>query len=103
MLLGTYMIEAGFSGKLPTRTFYYTSFIVILSPIQILIYSMFYKDYAYDYRFRIFGHYKSNFSFEVIEQENVVIECLAAITDWLFVFVPFEVMGHTTILSVNGG
>ena len=84
------MVENGFSGSLGVTGFYYFMFVILLSPIEILIYSLFYKDYAYDHYYRIFGHYKLIFSYSLVETEYIVIECLCASFDWCIIYLPFE-------------
>lgn len=84
------MIESGFSGALPYTNFYYFVFMLFLAPSEILIYAIFYKDYAYDYLYRIFGHYKYNFSFTLVETEYVIIDTLCALFDYTIIYLPFE-------------
>jgi len=84
------MIDSGFSGSLPYRMLYFISSLIVLTPIQVLILAIFHKDYAYDFRFRIFGHYKSNFSFQIAMTDYLLFEILSAIFDFLLVILPFE-------------
>ena len=90
LILMTYMIMSGSSGSLPYTNFYYFMFMVFLAPCEILIYSIFYKDYAYDVLYRIYGHYKYNFSFSLVETEYVMVDSFCALFDWLVIFLPFE-------------
>ena len=90
LILSTYMIESGFSGAMPYTNFYYFVFMLFLAPGEILIYAIFYKDYAYDYLYRIFGHYKYNFSFSLVETEYVVVDSICALFDWCIIYIPFE-------------
>lgn len=96
------MISSGFSGSLPYTNFYYFMFMVFLAPGEILIYAIFYKDYAYDVLYRIFGHYKYNFSFSLVETEYVMVDSFCAIFDWLIIYLPFEVYVYENCISLIG-
>ena len=93
------MIESGFSGAMPYTNFYYFIFMLFLAPGEILIYAIFYKDFGYDYLYRIFGHYKYNFSFSLVETEYVAIDSICAIFDWAVIYLPFELFSF--ILPLN--
>jgi hypothetical protein len=103
LILSTYMIEAGFSGAMPYTNFYYFVFMLFLAPGEILIYSVFYKDYAHDYLYRIFGHYKYNFTYSLVEFEYILIDFLCAFFDWLAIFMPFELFGYGNPVSIIDG
>ena len=103
LILSTYMIESGFSGAMPYTNFYYFVFMLFLAPGEILIYAIFYKDYAHDYLYRIFGHYKYNFTFSLVETEYVIIDSLCALFDWCVIYLPFEVFNYGTPISLIGG
>lgn len=103
LILSTYMIESGFSGAMPYTNFYYFVFMLFLAPGEILIYSIFYKDYAYDYLYRIFGHYKYNFSFSLVETEYVFIDSLCAVYDWAVIYLPLEIFSYGTPVSIIDG
>jgi hypothetical protein len=85
------MIRSGASGSIPYTKVYYFAFMIFLAPIEILIYAIFYKDYGYDHFYRIYGHYKYNFSFTLVETECVIIDFTSAFFDWLIIYYPFEV------------
>jgi len=103
LIVVTYMTRSGFSGAIPFTPSYYFGFTIFLSPLQILIYSIFYKDYGYDYFYRIFGHYKYNFSFTLVETEYVVLDYLCAFSDWLIIYMPFEIFDFEKQVSIQGG
>lgn len=103
LILSTYMIESGFSGAMPYTNFYYFVFMLFLAPAEILIYAIFYKDYAYDYLYRIFGHYKYNFSFSLVETEYVVVDSICAIFDWSIIYLPFELYSYGNPISLIQG
>jgi hypothetical protein len=84
------MIESGFSGAMPYTNVYYFVFMLFLANAEILIYAIFYKDYAYDYLYRIYGHYKYNFSFSLVETEFGIVDCIGALFDWSCIYLPFE-------------
>mmetsp|Transcript_1509 Transcript_1509/g.2022 ORF Transcript_1509/g.2022 Transcript_1509/m.2022 type:complete len:154 (-) Transcript_1509:3570-4031(-) len=89
LILGTTVIQSGSSGQMPYRNFYYMAVSLLLGPAQILIYAMLFKDYAYEYRFRIFGHYKDNYSFKMVQSDRVVLDFLSALFDYIVVYLPF--------------
>jgi len=103
LILFTYMIKSGFSGAIPYTDIYFYMFMIFLAPAEILIYATFYKDYGYDYLYRIYGHYKYNFSFSLVESEFVIIDSICALFDWGLIYMPFEVLNMGPLISVNGG
>lgn len=66
LIITSYMVECGFSAVLPYTDFYYYFDILFILPAQILIFSTFYKSTGYDYLYRIYGHYKYNFSYSLV-------------------------------------
>lgn len=103
LILFSYMIKSGFSGAIPYTDIYFYMFMIFLAPAEILIYSTFYKDYGYDYLYRIYGHYKYNFSFSLVETEFVVVDSLCALFDWAIIYMPFEIFQMGAKISTNGG
>lgn len=103
LILATFMIRSGFSGAIPYTNFYYFLFMLFLAPAEILVYAIYYKDYAYDYLYRIFGHYKYNFSFSLVEVEFLLIDMSCAIIDWLFIYLPFETVSYGAMVSLVDG
>lgn len=103
LILSTYMIESGFSGAMPYTNFYYFVFMLFLAPGEILVYAIFYKDYANDYLYRIFGHYKYNFSFSLVEFEYVLIDSACALFDWCIIYLPLELSSYGNNVSLIGG
>ena len=97
------MLKSAFSGSIPYTDIYFYMFMIFLAPIEILIYAIFYKDYGYDYLYRIYGHYKYNFSFSLVEMEFVMIDSLCAIFDWAVIYMPFEVFNMGPWISLIGG
>ena len=92
LIVVTYMIRSGFSGAIPYTDVYYFAFMIFIAPLQILVFAVFYKDYGYDYYYRIYGHYKYNFSFTLVETEFVVIDYIGGFLDWLIIYMPFELI-----------
>ena len=103
LILTSYMIQSGFSGSLPFTNFYYYTFMLIIAPAEILIYSTFYKDVSYEYLYRIYGHYKYNFSFSLVEYECVIIDSCCALFDWAFVYLPHEYKSFENPISLIDG
>jgi magnesium-transporting ATPase (P-type) len=103
LIVVTYMTRSGFSGSIPFTSSYYFGFTIFLSPIQILVYAIFFKDNGYDYFYRIFGHYKYNFSFTLVETEYVILDYVGAFCDWLLIYMPFEIFDYQRHISVIGG
>jgi hypothetical protein len=63
---------------------------LLIAPAEILIYSTFYKDVGYEFLYRVYGHYKYNFSFSLVELECVIIDTICAFFDWSCVYLPHE-------------
>lgn len=80
--------------------FYYYTFMLLLAPAKILIYSTFYKDVGYEYLYRIYGHYKYNFSFSLVEYEYVFLDSICAIFDWSIVYLPHEIIAFGKPVSL---
>lgn len=103
LILFSYMIKSGFSGAIPYTDVYFTVFMIFLAPLEILVYATFYKDYGYDYLYRIYGHYKYNFSFSLVETEFVLVDSLCALFDWAVIYMPFELFRMGAQISNVGG
>lgn len=78
-------------------------YMLFIEPLKILVFAIFYKDYAYDYLYRIFGHYKYNFSFSLVETEFVILDSLCALFDWAVVYMPFEMIEYGHEVSLIDG
>ena len=65
---------------------------LLIAPGEILIYSIFYKDVSYEDLYRIYGHYKYNFSFSLVEYECVLKDSICALFDWGIVYLPHEIV-----------
>ena len=70
--------------------------------MEILVYATFYKDYAYDYLYRINGHYQYNFSFSIVEFECAIVDTFNAILDWGINSVPFTLINMGPLVSSSG-
>lgn len=103
LIVVTYMTRSGFSGSISFTSSYYFGFTIFISPVQILFYAILYKDYGYDYFYRIYGHYKYNFSFTLVEMEYLIVDYIGAFCDWLIIYMPFEVFEQHKFISIQGG
>jgi len=97
------MLNSGFSGAIPYKDVYFIAFMIFLTPLEILIYAIFYVDYGYDYLYRIYGHYKYNFSFRLVETEFVIIDSLSAVFDWCIIYLPFEMTDAGHLVTSQDG
>ena len=102
LILTTYMIESGFSGKLPYTNFFYYTFMLFIAPSCILVHATFFKDASYEYLYRIYGHYKYNFSFNLVETDKLIIDMFSGLFDWAFVYLPHEIGFRSAITLVGG-
>ena len=103
LIVVSYMIECGFSAVLPYTDFYYYFVILFIVPIQILIYSTFYKSVGYDYLYRIYGHYKYNFSYSLVQVEFVFMDILCALFDWCLVYLIQELQFFIRTINLKNG
>ena len=87
LIIITYMIQSGFSAALPYIDSYYFWFTLLQSPVQILAYAVYFKDYGNEYFYRIFGHYKYNFAFTLVETECMVADLTQVMFDWIVVYI----------------
>jgi len=76
---------------------------LIIAPSEILIYSTFYKDVGYEYLYRIYGHYKYNFSFSLVEYESVLADSACALFDWLVIYLPHELIAFEHPVTLIDG
>jgi hypothetical protein len=76
---------------------------LFIAPAEILIYSTFYKDVGYEYLYRIYGHYKYNFSFSLVETECVLTDSLCAFFDWGIIYLPHELQSFGYPISIDKG
>jgi hypothetical protein len=53
--------------------------------------------------YRIFGHYKYNFSFNLVETEFVIVDSICALFDWTIIYLPFELLSYGQPVSIIGG
>jgi len=103
LIVVTYMTRSSFSGSIPFTGVYYFGFMIFIAPMQILVYAIFFKDYGYDNFYRIYGHYKYNFSFTLVETEYVALDYICAFLDWLLIYLPFEIVDYQRQISSLGG
>lgn len=68
-----------------------------------MIYSTFYKDVGYEYLYRIYGHYRYNFSFSLVEAECVIIDSICALFDWAVIYLPHEYKAFENPISLVDG
>lgn len=101
-ILVTYMVSSAFSTSIPFLDSFYFFFMLFLSPLQVLVFAMFYKDYGNEYYYRIFGHYKYNFSFTMVEPECIVGDFVCLMIDWVIIFFPnIYMLGHNE-MTIDG-
>ena len=97
------MLRSGFSGAIPYTDVYYFAFMIFIAPVQILIFSIFFKDYGYDYFYRIYGHYKYNFSFTLVQTEFVILDYIGGFLDWALIYLPFELFDCEKLVTTLDG
>jgi hypothetical protein len=98
----TYLISSAFSAAVPFKDTFYLVFSLVLAPAQILVYAMFYKNYGNDCYYRIFGHYKFNFSFALVELESIVCDLLRVSFDWCVIYIPHQLLSYRNDLLRDG-
>lgn len=64
-------------------------YVLILSPFEILVHSVFYKENGYDFVYRIFGHYKHNFTYSLVSKTEIILDTFVAIFDFCVIFLLF--------------
>ena len=103
LIILTYMISSGFSAAIPFLDSYYFVLMLFLGPAQILVFAVFYRDYGNEYFYRIFGHYKYNFSFVLVEPESVIGDFFCIIFDWLVIYIPHEMITFNELITTYEG
>lgn len=101
-ILVTYMIMSAFSTSIPFLDSFYFFFMLFLSPLQVLVFAIFYKDYGNEYYYRIFGHYKYNFSFTMVEPWCIVGDVICLCIDWVVIFFPNIYLVYTNEMCIDG-
>lgn len=81
----------------------YAIYLLVLSPLEILVYSIFFKECGYDYVNRIFGHYRFNFTFSIVRTQELIIDALVAIFDFSIIYLPFQLNRIDLQVSFIGG
>lgn len=101
-ILVSHMVNSAFSTSIPFLDTFYFFFMLFLSPLQILVFATFYKDYGNEYYYRIFGHYKYNFSFTMVEPECIIGDILCLFIDCAVIFFPMVFMHGTHEMTIDG-
>lgn len=70
--------------------------------MQVLIFAIFYKDYGNEYYYRIFGHYKYNFSFRIVETDCLIGDLMFLFADLVIIYVPILLIGTTMDMTYDG-
>jgi magnesium-transporting ATPase (P-type) len=102
LVIFSHITISAFSGSIPFTDSFYLMFMIFLSPLEILVYATFYKDYAYDYLYKINGHYQYNFSFSIVEFERAIIDTFGALIDWVINSAPFILIDMGPLISSRG-
>ena len=55
------MSLSGFSSVLPVNEMVYISYLAVITPLQIFLIGISYKDVGFDHVHRVYGEYKRNF------------------------------------------
>jgi hypothetical protein len=77
----TYILLSGISSSNPVNNIIFLSFLFFISPLQILIYGIGYRDVGFDYLHRIKGEYKRNFTIYIYDRFDVIYTIASAIFD----------------------
>lgn len=97
----TFMGISGLSASMPIKRMMIIMFFVIVSPIQILIYGISYRDVGFRYLYRIYGEYKRNFLVNLFNRYDILKMLLLVIVDTL-VFYLMTIQHEAIILPSNG-
>ena len=63
---------------------------------------MYYKDYGNEYFYRIFGHYKYNFAFTLVETECLIGDMVCALFDWIVLYITHEILSFQNYVTIDG-
>jgi len=66
LIVMTHIVSCGFTGSTGFIGMYYYGYFIIISPIQLFILALMHKDFAYNFLYRLFGHYYMNFTFHLV-------------------------------------
>lgn len=103
-----YLLQNGFSAVNPVKEWSMVLFLIVVSPLQIYLASISYKEIGADYFHRIFGEYQKNLLTNFIPKYNIYELFISSILDILFFNMiryisdyPFSLIdGH--IMSLDG-
>jgi hypothetical protein len=72
------MMVNGFSAVFPVKEIVYISFLLIISPVQIFIFAIGYREVGFEYINRIYGEYKRNFTISIFDRYDFLYNLFAA-------------------------
>lgn len=81
IIISVYMCLHGFSASLPIKRLMLILFIVVVSPTQIVLHGLSFKNVGFDYVHRIYGEYKRNALMNMFTRYNLIEMFLNAILD----------------------
>mmetsp|Transcript_8785 Transcript_8785/g.13558 ORF Transcript_8785/g.13558 Transcript_8785/m.13558 type:complete len:100 (+) Transcript_8785:851-1150(+) len=88
---------------MPFQPVFYVSFSAVLSPVLILLYAVFYKNYACQFNYRILGHYKFNFTFKVFEIDKALVSSLKLLISLFIAYISLEIGSYSSAVSNREG
>ncbi len=97
----SFMGVNGLSASMPIKRMMIFMFFVIVSPIQILIYGISYRDVGFRYLYRIYGEYKRNFLINLFNRYDILNMLLLVIVDTLVLYL-MEIYHEAIILPSKG-
>ena len=101
LIISSYMCIHGFSASSPFKRLMIILFIVLVSPLQIVMHGFSYRDVGYQYIYRIYGEYKRNFMVNLFNRYDLLETLvLAGIDSIVYYLISFNI--DQIVIPANG-
>ena len=94
-------LMCSFKGPIPIHSLMLIMFLLLISPIQIIVYGVSYQDTGFEYLHRIFGEYQRNFMKNLFSQFDIIEVFFMALIDSIHLIL-FSNCQNSIILPSNG-
>jgi len=103
LLQTTHMLRSGFTGDSGYVGLFYYSHMIVFLPLQLVSFAILYKDYAYNFLYRLFGHYYMNFTFHLVQRKQLFTDIGLAVFQWVTFCLLFDIMAFNNLVSWKEG
>jgi hypothetical protein len=80
-VIGFYMCYHCFSASMPAKNLMMIMFMVLISPLQLILFGFSHRNVGFQYLYRIYGEYKRNFMCNLFNRLDLLIVIINAASD----------------------